>query len=207
MDAGDEKSPPTDGEKAGEASQDPPAGRDQRIQFTPSVKPNPRLGGSVRADGDAIARRRPSATSIPHVMSAREKNVRRKREEEEKKHVDIDEHLMAHQDVAERYKTRINMKKPGASLGLGSRQADELLRVHGPNVLTPQSKRHPFYKFLDCLRSLFNLLLILAGVLEYILLGINFHDNFQNASTHFDAKPLDEWRANFRVRPTWEPSS
>jgi sodium/potassium-transporting ATPase subunit alpha len=96
--------------------------------------------------------------------------------------VDINEHLMAHQDVADKYKTRISMEKPGESLGLTTQQAEQLLLEHGPNILTPPSKRHWILKFWDCLSSLFNLLLILAGCLEYILLGINFKDNFQNVS-------------------------
>ncbi|KAF2093002.1 P-type cation exchange, alpha subunit of ATPase [Rhizodiscina lignyota] len=108
---------------------------------------------------------------------------RRKREkEQEKNNVDITEHRMSHQDVAERYTTRINMDKPGESAGLTSQQAEQLLQQHGRNILTPPKKRHPILKFLDYLRSLFNLLLILAGILEYILLGINFKDNFQNLS-------------------------
>jgi hypothetical protein len=49
-------------------------------------------------------------------------------------------------------------------------------------VLSPPKKRHPILKYLDSLTSLFNLLLILAGVLEYVLLGIDFKDNFQNVS-------------------------
>ena len=29
-------------------------------------------------------------------------------------------------------------------------------------------------KYYDCLMSMFNILLIIAGILEYILLGVNF---------------------------------
>ena len=89
---------------------------------------------------------------------------------------------MLHHEVAERYKTSINLVKPEESLGLTGQQAEQLLHEHGPNILTPPKKRHPLLKYLDCLRSLFNLLLILAGILEYILLGIDFKDNFQNVS-------------------------
>ena len=34
----------------------------------------------------------------------------------------------------------------------------------------------------DSLTSLFNLLLILCGVLEYVLLGVDYHANFANVS-------------------------
>jgi sodium/potassium-transporting ATPase subunit alpha len=151
----------------------------QRIQFTPTVRPDrtrPRGDEGVLAFATPPTRR----PSIPRVVSEKEKD-QRKREEEEKT-VKIDEHLMDHQDVAERYKTRINMEKPGDSMGLTNQQVEQLLREYGPNVLTPPKKRHPFLKYLDCLRSLFNLLLILAGILEYILLGIDYKDNFQNVS-------------------------
>lgn len=35
-------------------------------------------------------------------------------------------------------------------------------------------------QFVDRLLTMFNILLIIAGVLEYILLGIQFHENFAN---------------------------
>ena len=162
----------------------PPATADQRIQFAPDV----RLRDTRRPPGDdglsiSIAPRssRQSVVSIPQVISEKEKE-RREREKTESKNVDIDEHLMTHEAVAERYKTGINMEKPGDSFGLTSTQAAELLQQHGANVLTPPKKRHPFLKFLDCLRSLFNLLLIFAGILEYVLLGIDYKNNFQNVS-------------------------
>lgn len=163
-------------EKEAMTSTPAPAGGDQRIQFAPTVRPQ-----RPARDEDAIARRQQSVSSIPQVVS--EKDRRKREKEEKKKNVDIIEHLMSHEEVAERYKTRINMHKPGESLGLTAQQAETLLQEHGPNILTPPKKRHPFLKYLDCLRSLFNLLLILAGILEYILLGIDYKDNFQNVST------------------------
>lgn len=157
-----------------------------RIQFTPTVRPDrSRLIYSEKDAStgvDAITRRPRSISSIPPVISEKEQDRRKKEKEEDKKNVNIDEHRMSHQDVAERYATRINMDKPGESLGLTSQQVDQLLQEHGRNVLTPPKKRHPILKFLDYLRSLFNLLLILAGILEYILLGISFKNNFQNVS-------------------------
>jgi sodium/potassium-transporting ATPase subunit alpha len=158
-----------------------PAGGDQRIQFAPSVRPGRRPGIGEDDAIAPIAQRRQSVQSIPQVVSEQEK-IRRKREQEEEKNVNIDEHLMKHQEVADRYKTRINLDKPGDSQGLTAQQVEQALQEQGLNVLTPPKKRHPFLKYLDCLRSLFNLLLILAGILEYILLGIDFKDNFQNVS-------------------------
>jgi sodium/potassium-transporting ATPase subunit alpha len=182
------------GEDVVEMTQNTAPGGDLRIQFTPTVKPDrsrptgiedvvPFIPPSRRSQSvSSITRRPQSIVSIPPVLSEKQKERRKREKEEEKKHVDINEHLMAHEDVAERYKTRINMKKPGESLGLTAQQAEQSLLEHGPNVLTPPKKRHWILKFWDCLKSLFNLLLILAGCLEYILLGIDFKDNFQNVS-------------------------
>lgn len=163
-----------------EVAQHPTDGGDQRIQFAPTVKPDLKRPISRDRDGDSITRRRQSIVSIPQVVSEKENNRRKREKEEERKHVNIDEHLMPHLEVAERYKTRINREKPAESLGLTSQQAGQLLQEHGLNQLTPPKRRHPILKYLDCLSSLFNVLLILAGILEYILLGINYKDNFQN---------------------------
>jgi len=170
------------------------AAGDHRIQFTQPVRPD-RARASGKEDAStfiapsrrsqsvgSIAARRQSIASIPPVLSEKEKARKKREKEGEEKHVDISEHLMSHEDVAEKYKTSISMSKPGESLGLTTAQAEELLLEHGPNILTPPSKRHWILKFWDCLSSLFNLLLILAGFLEYILLGIDFKDNFQNVS-------------------------
>jgi sodium/potassium-transporting ATPase subunit alpha len=188
-----EKAPPE--EKVAETTQETtPAAGDHRIQFTQPVKPD-RARASGKEDAStfvapsrrsqsvgSITARHQSIVSIPPVLSEKQKARKQREEEEEKKHVDISEHLMSHEDVAEKYKTSISMGKPGESLGLTTQQAADLLLEHGPNILTPPSKRHWILKFWDCLSSLFNLLLILAGFLEYILLGIDFKDNFQNVS-------------------------
>ena len=156
-----------------------------KIQFTPTEKPE--RGGPLHEKEDAssiygapVTRRSPCIASIPQVISEKDKKIREKEREAEQKHVDIDEHLMSLQDVASRYNTKINIAKPGESAGLTKSQVDQLLLEHGPNILTPHKKRNPFVNFLGYLSSLFNLLLILSGVVEYILLGISFKGNFQN---------------------------
>jgi sodium/potassium-transporting ATPase subunit alpha len=161
----------------------------QRIQFIPTEKPE----RSGRDDGTtfvppsrrsqsvgSVVRRTQSIVSLPPVISAKDRKIREREKKDEVKHVDISEHLMSASDVAARYKTSINTVKPGESLGLTAQQAEQLLLEHGRNNLTPPSKRHWILKYWDCLSSLFNLLLILAGILEYILLGIDFKGNFQN---------------------------
>jgi sodium/potassium-transporting ATPase subunit alpha len=163
-------------ENALETAQTPGPGGNLRIQFTPQAKPGrpKRDEGEISTAGPPTGRR----TSIPQVIT--EKDRRKREKDDKKKNVDIVEHLMSIQEVSEKYDTRISIDKPGSSQGLTAQQVERLLQEHGPNVLTPPKKRHPFLKYLDSLRSLFNLLLIVAGVLEYILLGIDYHDNFQN---------------------------
>lgn len=173
----------------------PDANPQQRIQFIPTERPersgrddtNTFVPPSRRTQSVGSVRRRPpSIVSIPPVISAKDRKIRENEKKEEVKHVDISEHLMVVEDVAERYKTMINKSKPAESLGLSTHQAADLLLTHGPNNLTPPSKRHWILKFWDCLSSLFNLLLIFAGFLEYILLGIDFKGNFQNVSFYLE---------------------
>jgi sodium/potassium-transporting ATPase subunit alpha len=98
----------------------------------------------------------------------------------EEKQVDIDEHRLTLDGLAQKFNTTFDSAKPGASKGLTAKDAEERLARDGRNVLTPPKRKSAFRKFLDCLSSLFNILLILAGVLEYILLGIDFENNKAN---------------------------
>jgi sodium/potassium-transporting ATPase subunit alpha len=155
-----------------------PAAAGQRIQFIPSAKPAGRGRESITTGNTNLPRRH----SIPRVVTNKEKKRSKKEEDKESKHVDVDEHLMSAEDVAQRYNTSIDIEKPPASHGLSAADNEQLIEKHGRNVLTPPKKRHPILKYLDCLKNLFNLLLIVAGILEYILLAIDYKDNFQNVS-------------------------
>lgn len=90
-------------------------GAEHRIQFTQPVKPDrARLAGksedvstfvapSRRSQSvGSITRRPQSIASIPPVLSQKEKKRRKHEKEEEKKQVDINEHLLPHQDVADK---------------------------------------------------------------------------------------------------------
>ncbi|KAF7799696.1 hypothetical protein EIP86_010938 [Pleurotus ostreatoroseus] len=94
--------------------------------------------------------------------------------------VDITEHRLAFQELGKVLETSIDTKDPGASHGLTSEEAKQRLERNGPNVLTPPKKKSALRKYFDCLMTMFNILLIIAGILEYILLGIDFKDSFQN---------------------------
>ncbi|THH27921.1 hypothetical protein EUX98_g6275 [Antrodiella citrinella] len=94
--------------------------------------------------------------------------------------VDIQEHRLPFDKLILAVDTNIDTKDPGSSYGLTAEEAKEKLARDGPNVLTPPKKKSAFRKYMDCLLTMFNILLIFAGILEYILLGINFHENFAN---------------------------
>lgn len=94
--------------------------------------------------------------------------------------VDISEHMLSFEELGRKLETSFDVKDPSKSLGLSTTVAQERLAQNGPNVLTPPKKRSALQKYLDCLRTLFNVLLIFAGILEYVLLGIDIKDNRPN---------------------------
>ncbi|KAJ2521216.1 hypothetical protein GGI11_002079 [Coemansia sp. RSA 2049] len=116
----------------------------------------------------------------PPDRGAREKN-----EKSKLKNVDITEHLLTLDEVCIKFSVKTNANNPQESFGLSTGQAAELLATNGPNTLTPPKKKSSFQKFMVCLSSLFNLMLVAAGVLQYVLLGIDFKDNKINASVEW----------------------
>ncbi|RKP07220.1 hypothetical protein THASP1DRAFT_17398 [Thamnocephalis sphaerospora] len=96
------------------------------------------------------------------------------------KSLDITEHLMTLDEVCQLYHVSVDGARAADSTGLSQETAARLLEEHGPNVLTPPKRRHPLLVYLAYLISLFNVLLIVAGILVYILYGINPADNAAN---------------------------
>jgi len=94
--------------------------------------------------------------------------------------IDIHEHSLSFDGLTSELKTNFDLKDPGHSFGLTSDEAKDRLARDGPNMLTPPKKKSALRKFLDRLLTMFNILLMVAGVLEYVLLGIDFKANFQN---------------------------
>ncbi|KAJ7221560.1 aminophospholipid-transporting P-type ATPase [Mycena pura] len=99
---------------------------------------------------------------------------------EEESNVDLTEHRIPLSNLADALSTSLNLKDPGASQGLTAEEAAARLKRDGPNILTPPKKRSALRKYIDRLLTMFNILLIVAGILEYALLGIDFHANFAN---------------------------
>jgi len=89
------------------------------------------------------------------------------------------------EEIAARHGVSIDVAKAGNSRGLDSAVAAQRLIENGPNILSPPKQISPFMKFFHCLTSLFNLLLILAGILNYILLAVDPKGNKVNVSGVF----------------------
>ena len=105
--------------------------------------------------------------------------------------VDINEHKLSFKDLQAELDTAFDAKDPGLSPGLTNDDAKTRLSRDGPNILTPPKKKSALRKvrksnvlcriwltrslqYYDCLMTMFNILLIIAGILEYILLGVDF---------------------------------
>ena len=110
--------------------------------------------------------------------------------------VDITEHSLPIHEVETLLSTSFNWADPAQSRGLTAADAEARLKQDGPNALTPPKKKSALQKvgvymctgrfdflnvlqYFDCLRTMFNIILIVSGVLEYILLGIDFHVSSQ----------------------------
>jgi len=109
-----------------------------------------------------------------------DKKARKAEKESDIGQVDITEHATSLSEMNDKLNTSVDVKDPGNSTGLTGDEAKRRLEQNGPNVLTPPKKKSALRKYIDRLFSMFNVILIIAGILEYILLGINFHLNFQN---------------------------
>jgi sodium/potassium-transporting ATPase subunit alpha len=137
-----------------------------------------------------------AAAGYDHL--AQEKNKPKQGDREDFGKVDIVEHTYALIDFNDKLDTHADTKEPAQSPGLSQSEAESRLARDGKNVLTPPKKKsalrkvgnwflpssaelnHMSSQYFDCLRNLFNLLLIIAGILEYILLGVDFADNKPN---------------------------
>ncbi|KAK7037531.1 hypothetical protein VNI00_011023 [Paramarasmius palmivorus] len=109
-----------------------------------------------------------------------EQKTKKSQKESDLGNVDIHEHTIPIDLLGEKLETSIDTKDPAQSYGLTAAEAKARLANNGPNVLTPPKKKSALRKYFDRLMTMFNILLIVAGILEYILLGIDFKDNFAN---------------------------
>ncbi|KAF9408941.1 hypothetical protein BGZ94_002142, partial [Podila epigama] len=115
-------------------------------------------------------------------MVAGQQNVSIEKHEDEKhaakeKAVDITEHLFPIGEIAARLGVSIDAAKASNSKGLESTVASQRLAENGPNILSPPKQVSPFVKFIHCLTSLFNIMLVVAGILTYILVAVDPEGN------------------------------
>lgn len=106
---------------------------------------------------------------------------------------DIQEHHLPLHSLGDALETSIDTKDGALSFGLTSQEASVRLKRDGANILTPPRKKSALRKvrfmlfsqlqavsdvsllqFFDRLMTMFNILLMVAGILEYVLLGIDF---------------------------------
>lgn len=118
-----------------------------------------------------------AAAGYEHLDEQKTKN---KKGDNKLDNVDIQEHHLSYNELGSALDTSMDTKDPGNSYGLSADEAKARLARDGPNVLTPPKKKSPLRMYIDLLLTMFNILLIFAGILEYILLGIDFKDNFAN---------------------------
>ncbi|KAL7754384.1 hypothetical protein RI367_000365 [Sorochytrium milnesiophthora] len=85
----------------------------------------------------------------------------------------IDEHRLTLAELCERYKVSVDTQKPTNSAGLTEADAKARLEEHGPNMLTPPKKKPAILVYLGFLGTFFNMMLVLAGVLTFILFGMD----------------------------------
>ncbi|KAJ3330656.1 hypothetical protein HDU76_005170 [Blyttiomyces sp. JEL0837] len=102
------------------------------------------------------------------------------KKDNEAKKVDIEEHLLTFEQLKALHKTDFNEKKPTESKGLSAAEAAQRLQTNGPNILSPPKKKSMLLLYFECLFTLFNLLLLISGVLTYVLYGIDPKDNPTN---------------------------
>ncbi|KAJ3005239.1 UNVERIFIED_CONTAM: hypothetical protein HDU68_004700, partial [Siphonaria sp. JEL0065] len=89
------------------------------------------------------------------------------------KKLDIDEHLLSFEALAERHKTSFDHSKPQSSKGLSEAEAKKRLDENGPNILSPPKKKSPLFLYIECLSNIFNLMLVFCGIAQFVVYGID----------------------------------
>ena len=83
-----------------------------------------------------------------------------------------EDHLISLQELAAKYGTSLNFESIANSKGLSTEKADELLKIHGKNLLSPPKQKSELEKFCSHILNFLNLLLIGAGALSFVSYGV-----------------------------------
>ena len=73
------------------------------------------------------------------------------------------------EEVATKYKTRLDIERLQRSSGLTTEEAKSLLLQNGPNCITPPPKKSLLLLFFSHFGNLFNVLLLISGALSFII--------------------------------------
>ncbi|KAJ9061498.1 hypothetical protein DSO57_1020077 [Entomophthora muscae] len=92
----------------------------------------------------------------------------------------LDEHQLTIQQICARYDTDVEETEPVKSLGLNQEQIARIRSEFGENIMRPPKQTHPFFKFMKCLLSVFNILLLFAGALTLTLYSTNPQINYSD---------------------------
>ncbi|KAJ3204795.1 hypothetical protein HDU82_005603 [Entophlyctis luteolus] len=92
----------------------------------------------------------------------------------------ITEHRLPFDSLLTQFGSQAVPARPLDSAGLSHTDARDLQLKYGPNLLPEPSKESAYYRFLMCLTSLFNLLLLLGGAAYLMLWFIDPLENFSN---------------------------
>lgn len=84
---------------------------------------------------------------------------------------------MTAEQVAAKFGTHLDISDIKASMGLTSTAAADRLKLEGANALTPPKKKPLWLLYLMHFTQLFNVLLIMSGILSFILYAIDNSTN------------------------------
>ncbi|XP_061449555.1 potassium-transporting ATPase alpha chain 2 [Rhineura floridana] len=101
-------------------------------------------------------------------------NKKKKKAEDLKKELDLDDHKLSIQELEEKYGT-------STTKGLSSARAAEILARDGPNALTPPKSTPEIIKFLKQMIGGFSILLWIGAFLCWIAFGIQYYQKVTGA--------------------------
>lgn len=121
----------------------------------------------------------------------------------DKSRLQIDEHLMTTAQVCERYEITLkDPKHPQSAPGISAAVREQRLQFYGRNVMTPPKQVPGIVKYLISLSNLFNVLLLVSGVLCFILLAIDPVENAASVSFNTNGFTyISNWDAHLSLRP------
>ena len=88
--------------------------------------------------------------------------------------------MLSIDQICAKFETSVNQLKPSFSEGLSPFEAKERLLTNGPNSISKKPKKHVFILFVECVLSLFNVMLLFAASMEFMLHFTHSMDDFSD---------------------------